>query len=73
MNKSQAKYLISDKLWAKIEPLLPARPPHPLGCHNSRNDSELFELTYYSIVVERPKVKNITPNTCAWTKAMTAK
>ncbi len=36
MNKSQEKYLISDELWAKIEPLLPASPPHPLGCHNPR-------------------------------------
>ncbi|MEY4544674.1 MAG: hypothetical protein RL685_869 [Pseudomonadota bacterium] len=27
---------ISDQLWAKIEQLLPARPRHPLGCHNPR-------------------------------------
>ena len=27
---------ISDKLWEKIEPLLPPRKPHPLGCHNPR-------------------------------------
>jgi transposase len=27
---------ISDQLWAKIEQLLPARPQHPLGCHNPR-------------------------------------
>jgi putative transposase len=25
-----------DWLWAKVEPLLPARPGHPLGCHNPR-------------------------------------
>ena len=25
-------------LWAQIEPLLPARKPHPLGCHNPRVD-----------------------------------
>jgi transposase len=24
---------IPDALWEKIEPLLPPRPPHPLGCH----------------------------------------
>jgi putative transposase len=24
------------ELWAKIEPLLPPRPEHPLGCHNPR-------------------------------------
>src|ERR687890_867554 len=27
---------LPDVLWAKIEPLLPARPRHPLGCHNPR-------------------------------------
>src|SRR6266540_1536484 len=25
-----------DWLWERIEPLLPQRPPHPLGCHNPR-------------------------------------
>src|SRR5215216_4684293 len=25
-----------DWLWERIEPLLPARPFHPLGCHNPR-------------------------------------
>ena len=27
---------IPDALWEKIEPLLPPRPVHPLGCHNPR-------------------------------------
>lgn len=27
---------VPDWLWERIEPLLPARPPHPLGCHNPR-------------------------------------
>ena len=27
---------IPDKLWEKMEPLLPPRKPHPLGCHNPR-------------------------------------
>jgi transposase len=27
---------IPDELWSKIEPLLPPRPEHPLGCHNPR-------------------------------------
>ena len=27
---------IPDWLWQRIEPLLPERPPHPLGCHNPR-------------------------------------
>jgi transposase len=27
---------IPDVLWAQLEPLLPRRPEHPLGCHNPR-------------------------------------
>jgi putative transposase len=27
---------LSDALWARMEPLLPPRPKHPLGCHNPR-------------------------------------
>ena len=27
---------IPDTLWRKMEPLLPPRKPHPLGCHNPR-------------------------------------
>jgi hypothetical protein len=27
---------IPDTLWGRIKPLLPPRPPHPLGCHNPR-------------------------------------
>jgi transposase len=30
------RWRIPDSLWARIEPLLPARPQHPLGCHNPR-------------------------------------
>ena len=29
-------WCIPDELWARIEPLLPPRPAHPLGCHNPR-------------------------------------
>jgi transposase len=29
-------WCISDELWQQIEPLLPPRKPHPLGCHNPR-------------------------------------
>ncbi len=28
-----------DAMWARIEPLLPAPPPHPLGCHRPRVDN----------------------------------
>ena len=27
---------VADKLWERIEPLLPPGKPHPLGCHNPR-------------------------------------
>lgn len=27
---------IPDALWERIDPLLPPRPGHPLGCHNPR-------------------------------------
>ncbi len=27
---------IPDQTWERLEPLLPPRPPHPLGCHNPR-------------------------------------
>ncbi len=30
------QWRIPQALWERIEPLLPPRPPHPLGCHNSR-------------------------------------
>ena len=30
------RWRIPDALWAKMEPLLPPRPRHPLGCHNPR-------------------------------------
>lgn len=29
-------YRLSDELWERIEPLLPAPKPHPLGCHRPR-------------------------------------
>ena len=43
-------YRLPDDLWARMEPLLPARPAHPLGCHNPRTpdrkamDAILFVL-----------------------------
>lgn len=34
--KQGDNWRIDDKLWEQIEPLLPARKRHPLGCHNPR-------------------------------------
>src|SRR4051812_14184500 len=30
------QWRVPDPLWERILPLLPPRPPHPLGCHNPR-------------------------------------
>ena len=34
--KQDDGWRLPDELWAKMEPLLPPRPSHPLGCHNPR-------------------------------------
>jgi putative transposase len=34
--KQDDGWRLPDELWAKMEPLLPPRPKHPLGCHNPR-------------------------------------
>ncbi len=34
--KKDDGWRVPDELWRRIEPLLPARPEHPLGCHNPR-------------------------------------
>jgi transposase len=39
MSKSSEKWYIPDVLWGRIEPLLPAPKPHPLGCHKPRVDN----------------------------------
>ncbi len=36
MVKQEDGWRLPDKLWAQMEPLLPPRKPHPLGCHNPR-------------------------------------
>ena len=33
---SDDRWRMPDWLWARVEPLLPARPGHPLGCHRPR-------------------------------------
>ena len=34
--KPHRDWRIPDELWERIEPLLPPRQPHPLGCHRPR-------------------------------------
>ena len=36
ISQAQREWRIPDELWARIEPLLPARKSHPLGCHRPR-------------------------------------
>lgn len=39
---------IPDELWALIEPLLPPRKAHPLGCHNPRvPDRDAMNAIFY--------------------------
>lgn len=34
--KQDDGWRVPDAIWDQMEPLLPARKPHPLGCHNPR-------------------------------------
>jgi transposase len=34
--KSDDDWRLPDEIWEQMEPLLPPRKPHPLGCHNPR-------------------------------------
>jgi transposase len=39
---------IPDRLWEQIEPLLPARKAHPLGCHRPRvPDRQAMDAIFY--------------------------
>ena len=51
---------IPDELWARIQPLLPPRKPHPLGCHRPRVDDRramdaIFFVLRTGMPVERPE------------------
>lgn len=34
--KNDDGWRLPDEIWGQMEPLLPPRKPHPLGCHNPR-------------------------------------
>jgi transposase len=36
MIKQDDGWRLPDEMWEQLAPLLPARKPHPLGCHNPR-------------------------------------
>jgi transposase len=42
------EWRIPDELWKRIEPELPPRKPHPLGCHNPRvPDRKAMDAIFY--------------------------
>jgi transposase len=42
------KWRIPDELWERMQPLLPPRKPHPLGCHNPRvDDRRAMEAIFF--------------------------
>lgn len=41
---------IPDEMWERTEPLLPARKPHPLGCHNPRvSDRAAMDAIFFRL------------------------
>ena len=41
---------IPDEMWERIEPLLPPRKPHPLGCHNPRvSDRAAMDAIFFRL------------------------
>src|SRR5205085_6445482 len=38
---------VSDALWERVEPLLPARPPHPKGGRPAADDRQMFAAIVY--------------------------
>ena len=46
--KARQDWRIPEALWERIEPLLPARKPHPLGCHRPRvDDRKAMECHFF--------------------------
>jgi hypothetical protein len=41
---------IPDLVWARMEPLLPPRPLHPLGCHNVPLH-EIWQGGYFGLLI----------------------
>src|SRR5690348_651064 len=58
---------IPDEVWAEMEPLLPPRPAHPLGCHNPRvpdRDEKLLRATIESIPITLPDDPELDCGVC---------
>jgi len=50
LSQAGHNWRIPDELWAKIQPLLPPRKPHPLGCHRPRvEDRKAMDAIFYRL------------------------
>ena len=50
ISQAQREWRIPDELWTRIEPLLPARKSHPLGCHRPRvNDRAAMDAIFFRL------------------------
>jgi putative transposase len=38
---------VSDEVWERVRPLIPARPPHPKGGRPAKDDRQMFEAIVY--------------------------
>ncbi len=38
---------VSDELWERVRPLIPARPPHPKGGRPAEDDRQMFAAIVY--------------------------
>lgn len=38
---------VSDALWERVQPLIPARPPHPKGGRLAADDRQMFSAIVY--------------------------
>jgi transposase len=46
--KTHRDWRLPDELWERIEPLLPPRKPHPLGCHRPRvEDRKAMDAIFF--------------------------
>ena len=50
MSANRVCWHLPDGLWSKIKPLIPAPPPHTLGCHRPRvDDRVVMDAIFYRL------------------------
>ena len=64
--KVHRDWRIPDELWARIEPLLPPRKPHPLGCHRPRvEDRKAIDAIFFVLRTGCPWNALQNPGICS--------